>query len=192
MITSNKKNKKQKISPELRLSMVLILVIAALVLVGFFAGCKSKQPIVTASNNTVEKSVEKDKLTPVAIPGENTAFNALFECDSTNNVLLKNFNELKSKNMNSSFSFANGQLNYKAATQPDTVFIKSTDLWYYINRHITITLERKVPVIKEVKVRGFFWWVGLVTTIIIAVWLNFILVPKNPTISFFKKLLKIN
>ena len=151
--------------------------------------CKPVEKITTTTENL---SIQKDKLTPVAVPGEKTNLRARFECDSLNNVLLKNFNELKSKNMNSFFSFANGELDYTAQTQPDTVFIPSTDYWYYVNQRIntTYTITKKVPI--EVPVYGFLWWTGLLFWIAITAFAGFKLVTKTPIVSLFKKLLKIN
>lgn len=189
MTISNKKNRKQKKSPELKIARFILFVLGAMAMLSYFSSCKTKQPVVTDSEVISEKSIEKDKLTPVAIPGETTRLKALFECDSLNRVLLINFNELKSKNMNSNLSFANGQLDYAAQTEPDTIFIKSTDHWYYINRHIkrTVTILQNVPV--EVNKWGFLDWVGLLTLIAGAVLLaiNLLTKPFLKYINSFNK-----
>jgi hypothetical protein len=132
--------------------------------------------------NTSQISIEKDKLTPVAVPGDSSMLRALFKCDSLNNVLLVGFSEQKSKNMNSNFSFQNGQLSYKAETQPDTVFIKSTDKYYRQDITKTLTITKKVTVIKEKPVRGFIWWTGLLFYIALAAFAGFKLVTKTPII----------
>jgi outer membrane protein assembly factor BamE (lipoprotein component of BamABCDE complex) len=189
MTTSNKKRRKPKKSPELKIARFILLVLGAMAMLAYFSACKTKQPVVTDSEIISEKGIEKDKLTPVSIPGETTKLKALFECDSLNRVLLINYNELKSKNINSNFSFANGQLDYTAKTEPDTVFIKSTDRWYYINRHIkrTVTITQKVPV--EVNKWGFLDWVGLLTLIAGAVLLaiNLLTKPFLKYINSFNK-----
>lgn len=153
--------------------------LSILILVFALVACKAKQPTVTNAEIVSEKTIEKDRLTPVAVPGEKSLLKALFECDSLNRVMLVNFSELKSKNMQSDFSFANGQLEYAAETQPDTVFIKSTDRWYYINKHIkkTITITREVPV--EVNKWGLLDWVGLlaIIAIIALLVLNSLILP---------------
>lgn len=192
MTISSKKNKRRRMSPELKVARVILFVLIAWTMIIYFSSCKAKQPIVTSSTALVEKIIEKDKLTPVAVPGEKTNIRAQFECDSLNRVLLMNFNELKSKNMNSSFSFANGQLDYSAQTQPDTVFIPSTDYWYYINRHIKQTVTITKPVYVYINKFGFLDWIGLLFCIALAGYLAFKLVTKTPFISNIKKLLNIN
>lgn len=187
MTTSNKKNKKQKTSPGLRLWTIVSCVLLFFIIGALLTSCKSKQAVVKTS----QISIEKDKLTPVAVPGDSSMLRALFKCDSLNNVLLVGFSEQKSKNMNSNFSFQNGQLSYKAETQPDTVFIKSTDKYYRQDITKTLTVTKKVTVIKEKPVRGFLWWTGLLFYIALTAFAGFKLVTKTPIISVFKKLLKI-
>ncbi len=187
MTTSNKKNKKQKTSPELRFWTIFLYVLLAFLIGTILVSCKSKQSVVSSS----QISIEKDKLTPVAVPSDSSMLRALFKCDSLNNVLLVGFSEQKSKNMNSNFSFQNGQLSYKAETQPDTVFIKSTDKYYRQDITKTLTITKKVTVTKEKPVRGLLWWTGLLFYIALTAFTGFKLVTKTPIISVFKKLLKI-
>lgn len=186
MTTSNKKKRKQKklqVDWWLVLRFVMLASLLGAVLIAANS-CKPKQQLTTTTETL---SVQKDKLTPVAVPGEKATLRARFECDSLNNVLLKNFNELKSKNMNSSFSFANGELDYTAQTEPDTVFIPSTDYWYYINRHIntTVTITERVPVYKNKF--GFLDWTGLLFWIVLTAFAVFKLATKTPVISNIKK-----
>lgn len=180
----NKKSRKQKRSPELSISIGILAFIALFGLMSILSSCKSKE-VLTKSSDVVNESFvgvfEKDKLTPVAVQGENASLTALFECDSTNKVLLKQFGELKSKNMNSSFSFTNGQLNYKAQTEPDTVFVKSTDQRYYVNRQITKTITITKKLTKQVDKFGFLDWVGLISILSIFGFLGF----KLSNIKFF-------
>jgi hypothetical protein len=146
--------------------MAKLLIFSIILLILFsLASCKSKQPVVTNYDTISERIVEVDKLTPVAIPGEQLSLNALFECDSLNRVLLVNYNELKSKNMNSFFSFANGSLEFNAETEPDTLFVKTTDRWYNINTKTktTITITKEVPV--PVNKFGFLDWIGLIALV---------------------------
>ena len=98
MTTSNKKNRKQKTSPALNICVVILVVIASFMLMSLFSGCRAAKPVVTNSLSSTEKYIEKDKLTPAVVPGESASLQALFECDSLNNVLIKKFNKLKSKN----------------------------------------------------------------------------------------------
>lgn len=187
MTTLSKRNKRPKISQPAKIAKAILLLIVIITVLSL-SGCKTKQPLISNSESVTERIVEIDKLTPVAIPGEQLSLKALFECDSLNRVLLVNYNELKSKNMNSFFSFANGSLEFNAETEPDTVFIKSTDRYYYINTKtkttITITKTQKVPVNKF----GFLDWVGLITLIAGAVLLAINLLTK----PFFKYINSFN
>jgi hypothetical protein len=88
---------------------------------------------------TVERKVTT--LIPVFLPGDSAVLRAWFECDSANNVLLRDIEERKSKNMASSISFRNGILEYGAETKPDTVYIPSD----------TIFIEKEIPVPVEVE-----------------------------------------
>ena len=159
MTTSSKKNRKQKTSPELKIARAILIVLGAMSMLSYFSGCKSTRPIVENTDSTVEMYIERDKLVAVAIPGESANMTAIFECDSLNNVLLKNIDELKSKNMNSAFSFVNGQLSYKAVSEPDSAFIKTTDRWHTIHKHTkkTITINKTTVV----KVKDFYWKFGV-------------------------------
>jgi hypothetical protein len=151
--------------------------------------CKPKQQL-TITTETL--SVKKDKLTPVAVQGDSTKLKALFRCDSLNNVLMVSLSEMKSKNMNSNLSFVNGELNYNAQTKPDTVFIKSTDTWYYVTRRITKTYTVTKNITVNIPDHGFIWWVGLITILAITAFAVFKLVTWSPVKSILKKLLKIN
>lgn len=162
MTTLNKKKKRQKTSQEFRISMFIIAVLCVMAILSVLSGCKSSQQMSESSSSETLIS-EKDKLTPVAIPGDSTKFRALFECDSLNNVLMIAISEGKSKNMSSSVSFRNGQLDYSATTKPDTVFVKSTDKIFKQKTKKTITIH----ITKVVKQYGFLWWSGLVSWIII-------------------------
>jgi len=97
---------------------------AIFILLAIISGCKTQkiQPIPVTTKITVT-----EKLVPVFIPPDSASIFALFECDSNYNVLLKAFNETKSKGVESSFNFNNGQLNYKAKTIRDTVYIPGKD-----------------------------------------------------------------
>lgn len=188
MKTWSKKNKRQKTLQSDKIAKALLLLIV-FITVFSLSGCKIKQPLMDNAETVTERIVEMDKLTPVAIPGEQLSLKALFECDSLNRVLLVNYNELKSKNVNSFFSFANGSLEFNAETEPDTVFIKSTDRHYYINTKtkttITITNTKKVPVNKF----GFLDWVGLFTLIAggVLVAINLLTKPFFKYINSFNK-----
>ncbi len=112
---------------------------------------------------TVERRVTT--LVPVQIPGDSTTLRAYFECDSLNNVLLREISEEKSNNISTNHHFKDGAFDYKAKTQPDTVWLTSDTI--YAEKQIPFEVE--VPVV-EVKMSSFqrlFFIIGLVATGII-------------------------
>jgi len=154
-------------------------------------GCKPKQQ--ATERLTSEKYVEKDKLTPYVAKADSAVLKAQFRCDSLNRVLLMNLSEIKSANMSSQFSFNNGVLDYTSATDPDTVWIKSTNKYHYIYRNITKTMSiTTIKTVKvEVPVRGVLWWFGLINFLVLVVYFLYKLITKTTIISVFKNLLKI-
>ena len=99
------------------------------------SSCKSQQqPPVQIPVHTKEKIVER--LVPYALPADSSQLTALFECDSLNNVRLKEIDELKAKGWNSKFSFVGGLFKYNMALPPDTVYIAAKDS----------IIERDVPI----------------------------------------------
>ena len=81
-----------------------------------------------------------ERLIPVTVPPDSSVFNALFECDSSYNVLLKSFNEIKSNHVQSDINFTSNRLTYRTLTVHDTIYIRQTD---------TIRLT-EIPVIQEI------------------------------------------
>jgi hypothetical protein len=73
-----------------------------------------------------------ERLVPVYLPSDSASFWALFECDSDKQVILKAFNELKSKGVQSDFSFESGQVVYKTKTVRDTIYIPAKDSLIYV------------------------------------------------------------
>lgn len=110
--------------------------------------CKSPQPVSQVPIVEREKIVER--LVPVAVPADSTAIFALFECDSLNNVIMKQLAEHKSKGVESDFSFNDGRFNYNAKTKPDTVYIPVADSVKY--------KEIPVEVVRTVKVNELTRW----------------------------------
>lgn len=103
-------------------------------------GCKSSKPLIQVPIKTVERRVTT--LVPFLIPGDSVVMQAYFECDSFNNVLLKELGEQKGRRMDTDFDFKDGKLNYKAELKPDTVYLKQD----------SVIIEKDVPVIVEVTV----------------------------------------
>ena len=62
-----------------------------------------------------------------------------------------------------------------------------------VNKTDTLTVSVPgQPKIKTVQTRGFFWWIGLITFIVLTAFAGFKLVTWSPVQSVIKKLLKIN
>ena len=122
-----------------------------ILLFGLFilASCKTaQQPVISVPINYKERIVER--LVPVESPADSTNVLALFECNNLNQVILKQLNEVKSKNMQSQFSFEKGQLKYNAKTDRDTDYIPAKDSIVY--REVPVKVN--VPV----EVNKLTWW----------------------------------
>lgn len=148
-------------------------------LVLMFASCKTQKPQYPAQVpvHTKEKVVER--LVPYALPADSTTITALFECDSLNNVQLKELSELKTKGLQSDFSFNNGKLNYQLKQPPDTIYIPAKDS--IVERDVPILVPSEpIVVYKQTDmqvVQGWFgkifmWLLGLgaILGIILLVW----------------------
>jgi hypothetical protein len=77
-------------------------------------------------------NVVTERLIPVYLPPDSAAIWALFECDSNKQVILKAFNEFKSKSVQSDFSFESGEVVYKTKTVHDTIYIPAKDSLIYV------------------------------------------------------------
>lgn len=55
-----------------------------------------------------------------------------------------------------------------------------------------VTVTKPVTKVVEKKVRGLFWWIGLINIIAVGGWLVYQLFTKTTALAVFKKLLKIN
>ena len=124
----------------------------------FFAltSCKPKQKITEAVNTSViESTYIHDKLTPVALPVDSLHIKALFECDSTNKVILKQLFEVKSNNINTAFNYKDGLLDYKIRTGGDTVYIPGRDFYWKVHNQVnkTITITKTVTVEKQLNIK---------------------------------------
>jgi hypothetical protein len=123
----------------------------------FFAltSCKPKQKITETVNSSVTESTYiHDKLTPVALPVDSSHIKALFECDSTNKVILKQLFEVKSKNINTTFSYKDGLLDYSIRTGGDTVYIPGRDFYWIVHNETrkTVTITKTVKVEKQLTI----------------------------------------
>jgi len=159
--------------------------LATLITLWCFFGCKSPKPVVLPPAEYKEKVVER--LVPYEIPADSTQFYALLACDSLNNVILKEFSEYKGKAVESLFSLNQNKLNYNTYRPPDTVYVKASD---------SIRIEKTpYPVEVPVKVneltrfQSFQIKVAWITEIAIICLIAFLLLKIN-NFSIIKNLIK--
>lgn len=138
--------------------------------------CRSQRNTsLTPVNLPVPDPVVKERLVPVYISPDSALLTALFECDSNNQVILRQMEEWKGKSMESDLSFENGRLDYKAKANPDTVYLPGKDSLIYVPQ----------PVEVRVEVNRLTWWqetwirTGKVLSALAAFLLIFILIRKQ-------------
>jgi hypothetical protein len=106
-----------------------------------FSCRSSKQPVINAPPAEIRERIV-ERLVAYQVPVDSAEFHARFECDSLNNVILKEFSEYKTKGMESQFAITHSQLAYKMITKTDTVYIMARDSI----RTETIPYKVEVPV----------------------------------------------
>ena len=128
-------------------------------------GCKTPVPVTEIPVKT--EIIVHERLIPVPVPVDSLTVSALFECDSSYNVLLKTYNEEKTKRVESGFGFGNNLFNYKANTVRDTLYVVGKDSTIYRD------VPFKVPVPYEVnKIKGwqyFLIWCGVISLAVLLV-----------------------
>lgn len=117
------------------MNRIMLLLLVSVLL----TGCKTIPVPLQVPVQTVERKVAT--LVPYRLPGDSVLMQAVFECDSSRNVLLKQLTESKS-GMNTGYEFSNGTLEYSAHKQLDTIWLPSD----------SIIIERDIPVMVEVPV----------------------------------------
>jgi hypothetical protein len=146
------------------------LVLLAIATLSVFTGCRSIQQ---SRDSTFEStSFERETLIPIAVPSDSLTLRALFECDSMNNVLMKNISESKTNNVSTLIGFSNGILTYKATSKPDSVHVKQKEK--YSNTKTTVTINKTTTK----KVCGFLWWTGFAFWICVLLWVVYTVLDK--------------
>jgi hypothetical protein len=128
-----------------------LLIIAAIALLS----CSRRSMPIQVPVESTEKI--RERLVPVAVPGDSSLLIALFACDSLNNVYLRQIAERKGKNLQSAISFDSGQLTYKNVYLRDTLYVRVNDT--VKTTEVPITVE--VPI----KTNILYWWQVCLMTI---------------------------
>lgn len=146
----------------------LILLFALATITGCATWRKPKrtvQPIPLLQKVTVN-----NRLVPVYIPPDSATLKALFECDSMNNVRVKEITELKGSMTDTDLSFENNELRYRAKTNRPPTLVPVRDS--IIDREVPV--EVLVPY--EVNVlTGWQWfqiWLGRIFGLLLVIFLG--------------------
>jgi len=122
------------------------------VLVVFVSGCRTLRPSTPVAK-AKDSIIYVEKLVPVILPADSTYIEAFFECDSTNQVIMKELTEAKTKRITTNTAFKGGKtasLVYRTKTVHDTIYVKQIQSLQY--------KEVPVPYPKIEKVNVLHWW----------------------------------
>lgn len=113
--------------------------------------CSSAKKISTIPIQK-DSIVYVEKLVPVTIPADSSSVYALFECDSTNKVIMKELTEEKTKNLQTYTDFKTDKnkrstLVYKIKTVHDTIYVKQIDNTIYKEKPIPYPVEKEINVL---------------------------------------------
>lgn len=138
-----------------------------ILIMAVFASCKSQKPATCTPVKTVEKHITT--LVPVYLPADSALLKAYLECDSANKVIMTSISEKKSGRIESNLSLQDNILNYRIKTVRDTVYAPSDSIVVYKEIPVQITIEK--PVYKMTKLQQIFFYVGIIVSTALAVWL---------------------
>lgn len=148
---------------------IAYLIIIVLSLGACSSSRKAKSNLIQVP--VMEKIQVNNRLVPVYIPPDSATIKALFECDSLNNVRLKELTELKSSSATTDFTFQNNTLRYKADFKRDSVRVQVRDS--IIEREVPV----EVPVPYEVNIlTGWQWfqiWLGRILGGLLLIFVGF-------------------
>ncbi len=133
-----------------------IKIVFILTLLLFFIGCKTHKPIKEIPVRTVEKV--KTKIIPIKVPADSTLLTALLECDSANNVILRELAEKKTKGVKSNFSLKKGKLKYHTKTNiRDTIVVVKDSI---STQQIPYKVEVPKVEYRQTGLQNFLSWAG--------------------------------
>lgn len=124
------------------MSKLLIITLFTLML---FSCKTTQQPAVAVPVEYKERIVER--LVPVELPSDSANIQALFECNGLNQVIMKELTEIKSKRIQSLYTFNGGKLKYSAKTAFDTVYVKGRDT--YTTRNVPMYINVPGPEVNK-------------------------------------------
>ena len=113
------------------LSKKLMVALTLILLALYATSCGALKSTKGTPANLPDNLVT-ERLVPVYLSPDSALLTALFECDRNNQVVMKAYNELKSAGVESSLSFDNGKLDYKANAKHDTIYIPAKDSIIYV------------------------------------------------------------
>lgn len=92
------------------------------------------------------ETVIKEKLVPVPVPADSAIVRMLVECDSTNNVVVKELMTLKSQNVQAAINHDSNSVEISFKKPLDTVYIHVND---------TVRIQEKSVIVEVEKPPGF-------------------------------------
>ena len=123
--------------------LFLILTIALVAL-----ACKTKQHASISVSEVTDTERIEQTITPVVLPADSASIRAVLECDSNYNVVLKELINLKSQNIEASFNWSGGVLDYQVVTGGYTVY----SFKHYYTRYRNNIIKYRHYITKTIKV----------------------------------------
>ena len=111
---------------------------AIIIIASLSTGCNLARRIAEVPVQTIVEVIET--LVPIILPPDSTAIVALLECDSLNQVIIRQLSESKSSKVSTSVALVDNTFSYSATIAKDTVYLRRKDS----------IITREVPVIQEV------------------------------------------
>ena len=170
-------------------NFTLIIILLSL----FVSSCKTIKPTHTDTqvhrDTTIIKKIVTVRDTVIKLEPDKSALVALLQCDSTSKVvisgLISEITGLRNAKL-PSISINDNVL--VAECECDTVSIRLPLIEYYTQEisRIENQQQEKIIEIKKVYIRGFFWWAGLVSTILLALFIVFLVFKYKTNLKKWK------
>ena len=150
--------------------------ISILILV-LMLGCKPVTKIVTVTDSTNVKVVEKVVREVVELPADSAAINALLACDSLGNVYLSEIATLKGRSVAQEYYLHNNTFRVQATVKPEREIVtitKDSIVYQYKEKPVEIIVPGRIPFMQRAKL-VFAGMLVIVVLIVAKRVLNFIL-----------------